>query len=91
MASVVYVASNPDQLVGQTADYTSIQEAVDNAKPGDTIMVAGGHYEPFTVNVSGTEDAPITIMAMPDTGDVIIDGKGTDVNGLIDIREQSYI
>lgn len=50
-----------------TGDFTTIQQAVNQAKPGDTVIVYNGDYSvtepPFTSVMSGTADKPITIQA----------------------------
>ena len=60
-------------------DYATIQEAIDVAGSGDTIMVAAGEYDAFLVqgkaniNIIGTEGATVTtanlIKALPVVGD----------------------
>ena len=45
----------------------SIQTAMNDASPGDTIVLAAGTYtEDLSTEVSGTEDAPITVMSGDD-------------------------
>ena len=48
------------------ANYRWIQQALDAAMPGDTILVRAGTYvEPVLVNASGTPLAPVTLKAYP--------------------------
>lgn len=42
-----------------------LQNAVQNAKPGDVIQLASGTYSPVSINNSGEAGAPITIEAAP--------------------------
>ncbi|HUN97319.1 MAG TPA: right-handed parallel beta-helix repeat-containing protein, partial [Bradyrhizobium sp.] len=46
-----------------SAPLASIQAAANLAKPGDTVQVMSGTYDPFTVSTSGTSSAPITFEA----------------------------
>src|SRR3990167_1760227 len=49
-----------------SGDYTTIQAAVDNSKPGDTIQVKDGVYnEGVSFRTSGTSTRPITLMNYP--------------------------
>ncbi|NIO37318.1 hypothetical protein GTO27_06385 [Candidatus Bathyarchaeota archaeon] len=48
-------------------DYLSIQEAVDAASPGDTIVVSRGYYAEGRINVT----KPLTLIA---DGKVTVDG-----------------
>jgi hypothetical protein len=73
---------------GAGCDYTTIQEAVDNADSGDTIRVAQGTYtENLTIDgktltlrggytISDTE-------WLTDTGETVIDGNGADRTFLV--------
>ncbi|MGH7849176.1 MAG: right-handed parallel beta-helix repeat-containing protein, partial [Thermodesulfobacteriota bacterium] len=57
-------------------DYTDIQSAVNDAEPGDVILVKNGTYRGrLVINVSGTSSNPITIMNYPDHSPVIIPGE----------------
>lgn len=61
-----------------TGDYTTIQAAVDNSKPGDTIHVKTGVYnEGVSFTKSGTSTQPITLMNYPGHSPVIDPGGGT--------------
>jgi hypothetical protein len=46
--------------VGAGQEYETIQDAVDVAEAGDTILVADGNYAGFLVSTSGTISKPIT-------------------------------
>jgi len=56
-------------IIHVPGDYPTIQEAIDNAEDGDTIMVAAGEYNAFVVqgkgniNIISTEGATVTTAA----------------------------
>lgn len=52
-----------DDDSGTTQEYSSIQAAVNAARPGDTVLVHDGNYRGFTVYTSGKPSSPITIRA----------------------------
>ncbi|MFO0613854.1 MAG: right-handed parallel beta-helix repeat-containing protein [Polyangiaceae bacterium] len=52
-----------DDTPGPSAEYPSIQEAVDATAPGDTVLVFAGAYGGFRVETSGTASARIEIKA----------------------------
>ncbi len=54
-----------DDTPGQTQEYQTIQEAANNAAPGDTIIIHPGNYAGFTITNSGTTNNPITYQALP--------------------------
>lgn len=65
-APVACAASNVlcvDDTPGVTQEYSSIQAAVNAARPGDTVLVYDGTYQGFRVSSSGTSSSRITIMA----------------------------
>ncbi|MEO9842185.1 MAG: right-handed parallel beta-helix repeat-containing protein [Roseobacter sp.] len=91
---LVYVSSQASQAGDGTRDYPFrvLQNAVNNARPGDKIIVAPGNYEPAVIKISGTADAPIILAAQNEgSNQAVIDGKGKKVRGLIEIREASHI
>lgn len=59
--------------------YCSVQAAVDVAKPGDTVQVADGHYEPVDMKTSGTPSAPITVKGPDGLGgpSLVTPGRGS--------------
>ncbi|MFZ0545337.1 MAG: right-handed parallel beta-helix repeat-containing protein [Candidatus Promineifilaceae bacterium] len=64
---LLYVANNgsDDNDGSQSAPLLTIQEAVDNANPGDTIEIETGTYAGARIERSGTADAWITLTAVP--------------------------
>ena len=55
------------------ADYSSIQDAIDSANPGDTVFVCSGYYnEQITINVESIN------LIGENKEDTIIDGNGTN-------------
>jgi len=67
-AAEYYVAPDGNDSHPGTRDrpLRTIQKAADRLRPGDTCIVRGGTYrETVRLKASGTETAPIRIMAMP--------------------------
>ena len=52
-----------DDNAGPTQEYSTIQAAVNAARPGDTVLVHDGSYRGFTVYTSGAASNPIVITA----------------------------
>ena len=64
-----------------SGDYTTIQAAMDNSEPGDTIQVKDGVYkEGVSITKSGTSSQPITLMNYPGHSPVIDPGGGSYPN-----------
>lgn len=67
--------ATPKHANSMTNPWCTIQHAADNASPGDTIYVREGTYkEEVTLNVSGTQEHPITLSAYPDE-EVVLEGS----------------
>lgn len=91
---LVYVSSRARQTGNGTAarPYQQLQVAVNKARPGDKIIVGPGEYTPVRIEISGTPTAPIILSGQADdTGRAMIDGSGTKVRGLIEVRGASYV
>jgi pectin methylesterase-like acyl-CoA thioesterase len=70
-------AEGADLQVGTGQTYAAIQDAVDAAMPGDTILVHVGTYaESITTNTVASESARIVLGAAGD-GDVLVQGAVT--------------
>jgi hypothetical protein len=66
--SVLHVSTDGDDKTADGSDihpFTTIPDALAAVKPGMTISIHAGTYQPFEVNAqcSGTEKAPVTIRA----------------------------
>ncbi len=60
-----------------SGNYTSIQKAIDNSRPGDTIQVKDGVYvEALDFRQSGTREEPIALVNFPEHAPVIDPGNG---------------
>jgi parallel beta-helix repeat protein len=68
-AGTYYVATNGDDsdAGSASAPWRTLQHAADEATPGSTVIVRDGTYRGFTLNRSGTEDAPIVFRNEPYT------------------------
>ena len=72
-AAAVYVAPDGDDSHAGTRGrpFRTVQKALDGVRAGDTVIVREGTYrETARLKASGTETAPIHIMAMP--GEVVV-------------------
>ncbi len=78
-----------DDDLGPTQEYDTIQAAVDDAGPGDTVVVHPGSYAGFRIDHSGTAQAPIVIRAVD--GVDLIDAEPGPTNNVIRIEAASYI
>lgn len=66
--------------VGYRERFEGIQEAVNAARPGDTVLVRGGVYrESVTFPVAGEPGRPITLRAMP--GHIVLVTTSTPLTG----------
>ena len=71
------------------APWRTIRHACDQAKPGDTIVVAPGIYaEKVIIERSGTVGQPIVLKGQPGA---IISGKGVSGPNMILIEDQSHV
>ena len=70
-------------------DYSSLQDAIDAASNGDTILVSPGVYtgDPFTVAVMKTNGKQLTIQSTDGADVTIIDGQGVRAGLLCDNGE----
>ncbi len=81
-----------DDTPGVSQEYNSIQDAVDDAQPGDTVLIFPGNYAPaghITIDHSGTEDQPITVSGFGKG--TVIDGVHTTERGVFFVDEADYI
>ena len=75
--------------VDKNGSIKTIQQAIDQAKAGDVILIKNGTYhEGINITKSGTADKRITLVA-ESIGGVIIDGSG--INYGINGRNSNYI
>ncbi|MDP7024599.1 MAG: right-handed parallel beta-helix repeat-containing protein [Kiritimatiellia bacterium] len=91
-----YVSTTGSDAVNGLATtnaWRSIQHAVENVGPGDTVYVLSGTYTGALIQASGTAEAPITLMANP--GDLVILNQeqpygGTSKNSIILLEDYIY-
>ena len=84
-----YTLEGNEIIVGKNCQYTTISDAIKNAKAGDIIVVREGTYnEQITMTKSGTADNYITIKNYPNETP-ILDGEGLDT--IVDFNGQDYI
>ncbi len=66
-AKFVDAVKGNDAAAGtEAAPWKSMQHAVQQLKPGDTLYLNGKFYEHVTVELQGTEQQPITIRSLPE-------------------------
>lgn len=75
-AEILHVLEGSDALSSNGSaehPFSTIPEALSEVRPGVTILIHGGTYQPFEVSAecSGTEGAPVTICAAPGEKPVI--------------------
>jgi parallel beta-helix repeat protein len=74
-----------DDTSGDNQEYDNIQEALDDATAGDTVLIHSGTYYPSSrleIKASGTINNPITIRGI---GNPIIDGNG-NINDVLNVE-----
>ena len=75
-------------------DAAQLQRAVEEAKPGDTILIAPGRYAMrliFTAQNSGTENAPVVLRPRDGAGSVVIDSRETGADMTVKFTGASHI
>ena len=75
-----------DATGSMTHPMRSIQAAVDASGPGDTVIVRGGQYAPFTIGVAGRPNAPFTVRGA-DGETAVVDGSSLGAAATIKIRD----
>lgn len=77
-----------DDDPGPTQEYATIQEAVDVAGAGDTVLVFEGRYVGFRVTTSGTAGSRLAIRAV---GVVDLTGPTSGADNVVRIQNASYV
>ncbi len=82
-----FSAAHGEELtVGKSADFATVQEAVNAASPGDNIVIHDHEDdEKVTLTTDGTEDKRIVLSALPDVvfrGRIVMRGNYWDVSDL---------
>jgi hypothetical protein len=74
--------------VGVGQEHSTIQQAVDLAQPGDTVLVSDGSYVGFVVRRSGTPSAPISVRAR---GSAAVVDRVSSAGEGIRVNNASYV
>ncbi len=92
LGQTYHVDINASSGNGSASDpWNSIQDAMDEATPGSTVLIHGGVYnESLYVNVSGNEGQYITFKNYNEE-EVIIDGTGLTSYALVEIYNVHHI
>jgi hypothetical protein len=77
-----------DDDAGPTQEYATIQEAVDAAAPGDSVLVFEGSYVGFRVATGGAAAARLTIRAV---GVVDLTSPSSGSDNVVRIQNASYV
>lgn len=77
-----------DDTPGPTQEFSSIQDAVDVAGPGDSVVVFDGSYAGFRLDTDGTASEPITVRAV---GRVDLVSTAPSSDNVIRIQNTSYV
>ncbi len=77
-----------DVVAGDTQEFSTIQDAVDKARKGRTVVVFPGDYDGFRVTRRGTSKKRITIVGMPGAR---ITGTEAESNEGIYLSRTSYV
>ena len=92
---IVYVATTGDDALGNGSGgrpYRTPARALRDVSPGDTVQLAAGTYAPFAITESGEANRRLTVRAAPGREhQVIVDGSGTSVRGVIAAHGQSHL
>ena len=78
-----------DDTAGVQQEYVRIQDAIDKAVAGDTVLVFAGTYQGFNINKSGTASARLAVRANDDS--VIINRHGDQIDAIIRITNVHYV
>ena len=87
----VYDPLGRDCGTGQSRCYRSLQQAIDGADYGDTILIREGFY-PDTIRVRSRPELPGYLTIMNHQGEkVVIDGNNPDIGPLIEISSDRVV
>jgi parallel beta-helix repeat protein len=79
-----------DDTAGANQEYSTIQQAVDNASAGDTVLVFDGSYSGFRVSTSGTISNKLVIKASGNNAQITAP-NGQSGNDNIYISNSSHV
>lgn len=91
---ILYVAtdgSDSNNGLSRETPLRTINRAAELVRPGDTVLIAGGHYpETVRARVTGTKEAPIRFTALPGER-VVIDGSDRSLTGNLIVDGKEYL